>query len=251
MHARHLLVILLAVLAPEAARADGKKLSPAAQAHLDAGLKAYADKQFDQAGHEFDLAYQIDPDPSLLYAGAQALRLGSNCKRALELYRQYLETKPKDEQVTAANTGIQQCEAKLAAAEPKPKPEPVVVKPEPVKPVVEPLPVEPKPVHDTPRWYMDPIGGALVGGGAIGIGVGIGLYVSGKSAEDRSKTAEFRDDFQALLDKATSRKRLGAIGISAGIGLAVGGVLVYKFRAHKSSTVVGSTGQTIFIAGAF
>ena len=76
------LALLIVCALAASVRADTAKLKPEAQTHLDAALKAYAAKDYDAAIREFGLAYDIDPNPNLLYATAQAQRFASRCSEA-------------------------------------------------------------------------------------------------------------------------------------------------------------------------
>lgn len=257
-----LLVIALIALAPALALAQGTKLAPDAQAHLDAALVAYNAKDWPTAIREFDLAYAIDPKPALLYATAQAHRFAGNCPVALTLYKKYLESAPNETQIEAARVGIATCNEPT----PKPKPQPVTPPPivDPVKPAqtvaaAAPTSTEP-PVQDTapreggPRpWYKDPLAGALTVSGVVGIGVGVSFLVMASSSKSRSETAEFRDDFTAALDEAESRNRIGGVALAAGSALVITGVVVYVLRAKgTSSTIAGGTdGRSVYVAGRF
>jgi hypothetical protein len=247
-------IVLVALLATVAAADDGKKLSPGAQIHLDSGLKLYGTKDYLKAAAEFEAGYAIDPEPSLLYAAAQALRLGGDCTRAMPLYKKYLETKLKPDQVTAANAGVELCEKKLASEprpEPNPTPHPVVTpEPAPVTPTLDP--VSPPRDPQAPRWYRDPIGGALVGGGAIGIVVGVVYTLKASSTKKDADAAMFRDDFQDLLDQTTSQRRIGGVALGVGAALVVGGVVRYTLHARSGKRVtVGANGSSLFLAGGF
>jgi outer membrane biosynthesis protein TonB len=257
------LLLVCSLLVPAVAHAQQAKLKPEAQLHLDAALKAYEAKDYDAAFKEFDLAYAVDPNPALLYATAQALRHANKCTQAIATYKRFLETKPPEQQVAAANSGIATCEdvlKKQPAPKPEPKPEPSPEpkpepKPEPAPspstPSALPLPSTPPP-HE-PAWYAHPIPDAMVVTGAIGIGVGVVFLTKAGSSEQAAKTAMFRDDFVRLLDDATSQRRIGAIALTAGSAIAVGGILVYMLHERRGShqVVGGIDGRSLFVAGTF
>ncbi|HUJ62409.1 MAG TPA: hypothetical protein VLX92_28095 [Kofleriaceae bacterium] len=276
-------LLVLALAAPRPAHAQAH-LKPAAQAHLDAALKAYAAKDWDGAIRELDAAYALDPEPALIYATAQAYRFAGRCSEAIEHYRSYLATRPNDAQTAAANNGIALCEAELEKHPPRPEPPPPAPAPSPPPPAPPsppPAPPSPPPVTAPPSepppagpseraWYRDPIGDALVVGGAAGIGVGIGLLVMADHSESASKTATLRTDFIHDLDETTTRRRAGAIALGAGAALAFGGVVVYivrdrherapaspaeaieRSRARWVREIVGGTdGRSLYLAGRF
>ena len=239
---RRALPILIALsLAPRLAGAQAAHLKPEAQTHLDAALKAYDAKDYATAIPELERAYEIDPNPNLLYATAQAYRFSNKCTQAIDLYRRYVASKPNEAQVAAATTGISLCEAAL-------KQQPPVVEPpssEPASVVTVPMP------RDTP-WYKDRVGDALTAGGAVAIGVGITFLVMANSSERASKTDQFRGDFLQHLDETTQRRRIGAVAITAGAALAAGGILVYVLRDHAAHPIVGGIdGQSVYLAGSF
>jgi len=251
------LVLSLAVvtLAQTPTHAQGAKLKPEAQVHLDAALAAYNAKDYPTAIREFDQAYAIDPNPALLYATAQAQRFAGNCRVALKLYEQYLETRPNETQVQATKVGIAECQAAA------PPPDPIT--PPPTPPASAPqLPVASDPARADPPsqrdadprpWYKDRLGGALTITGVAGIGVGVGFLVMASSSQRRAETAEFRDEFTAALDEATSRRRIGAIALTAGSALTLGGILIYVLRDRGARPVLtgGSDGRSLYVAGSF
>jgi tetratricopeptide (TPR) repeat protein len=78
-------VSLLSVAAP-VARADGLT----AKEHYQRGTAAYALGRYADAAQEYEKAFDLKPDPALLYNAAQAHRLAGNKQRALLLYQNYL-----------------------------------------------------------------------------------------------------------------------------------------------------------------
>lgn len=254
-------VVLASALAPALARADEPlHVRAAAQTHVDAGLALYAAKDYEAAIVELEAAYNLDPQPALLYATAQAYRLANKCLVALDLYQRFVASAPSGAQLAAARHGIAACEAVLA--------EPAVNHPEPARVPVAAPPPPPRPAPATPPpavavavvaepgatpWYADRVGGTLTGAGVVGIGVGATFLVLASRSERRAKTAVFRDDFVHALDEATQRRRIGAVALSAGAGLAAAGIAVYVFRDRRPGrrAVIASDGATIFIAGRF
>lgn len=84
-----------------------------AQKHLKRAIEYYQYGRYDSAAIEFERAYHEDAAPRTLFAWAQAARLAGQCERSIELYQQFLETKPPDSDVEAAEFGIKECQAKL------------------------------------------------------------------------------------------------------------------------------------------
>jgi tetratricopeptide (TPR) repeat protein len=78
---------VLAVLAPTVASAD--KISDAKE-HYKRGTAAYALGKYAEAATQYEAAFELSPDPALLYNAAQAHRIAGNKQRALTLYQSYL-----------------------------------------------------------------------------------------------------------------------------------------------------------------
>jgi hypothetical protein len=75
-----------------------------ARVYLDKATAAYALNRYAIAAQNFEKAFELKPDPALLYNAAQAYRLAGNKERALELYESYLRVygkKDKHEQIEA------------------------------------------------------------------------------------------------------------------------------------------------------
>jgi len=67
-----------------------------AQARWKHGSALYDLGKYKEAIVDFEAAYELDPDPSYLFAIAQANRLDNNYPRAIELFRRYLDLRPDD-----------------------------------------------------------------------------------------------------------------------------------------------------------
>jgi hypothetical protein len=77
------------VLTASAAHAQSE-----AQEHFKRGVKLYNLGHFQEAIPEFEKAYDLDPQPILLFNIAQSHRQNGNKERALFFYRRYLEQEP-------------------------------------------------------------------------------------------------------------------------------------------------------------
>lgn len=240
------LVLALALVAGVAA-ADP---SPEAKPHVDAGVRAYSAAEYDTAAREFELAYEIDADPALLYAWAQARRQGGRCADAIDLYRRYLETKPTADQTTAANTGITLCEQQLQQQQQPLPPERTDPTPPPSGPPTREAP--PAAVTVDRPWYRDKLGAGLVGGGAVATALGVTFLVLAKRSADAASDADTRSDFLDHRDDALSRRRIGYIGLGVGAALVGAGVLRFVLRDDDDgSATVAITGTSIGVAGRF
>jgi hypothetical protein len=72
---------------------DGKASESKAQAvrdYLDKATAAFALNRYAVAAENYEKAFELKPDPAVLYNAAQAYRLAGNKERALELYQSYL-----------------------------------------------------------------------------------------------------------------------------------------------------------------
>ena len=87
-----LVAVLLCSLA-EASWAD-KKTETEARTYYDQGTKYYALGRFEEAIQNYEKAFELRPDPVLLYNIAQAYRLSKNFERALFFYKSFLRNAP-------------------------------------------------------------------------------------------------------------------------------------------------------------
>jgi tetratricopeptide (TPR) repeat protein len=85
-----LLVFLLPGVALEGrAQAQADNLEEA-RAYVNKATAAYALNHYAVAAENFEKAFELKPDPALLYNAAQSYRLAGNKERALELYESYV-----------------------------------------------------------------------------------------------------------------------------------------------------------------
>src|SRR5262249_46569522 len=84
------IVLLCALLIPCVAGAEGLT----AKEHYKKGVSYYALQKFAEAALEYEAAFEMQPDPALLYNAAQAHRLAGNKQRAVALYMSFLRMFP-------------------------------------------------------------------------------------------------------------------------------------------------------------
>lgn len=163
-----------------------------ARAHYKKGLSYYALQKYAEAANEYEAAFELEPDPALLYNAAQAHRLAGGKTRALALYQSYLRLFPgqsnrNDVQrhIAALKIAIES-DAKSRSNTPTDPigpttnnvPEP---KPEPSKPEPQPQPIlvvtpPPKTDRKVKPWVWGVVaGGVVVLGVGLGVGLGLGL----------------------------------------------------------------------------
>jgi hypothetical protein len=211
-------------------------MAPEARAHLERGLRAYADREWREAIAAFRAGYAIDPHPDFLFPWAQATRLSGDCAGALPLYRKALAAAATGEDRRDIEGLIARCEEEVErsppAAEPEPEPEP-----EPAAaPARENLHVARRaPASSSPPWYTDRFGGALAIGGAIGLATGAGFLIAASGADHDATAAGSLDDFVAAADRADRQRLIGAIALGAGAGLAGVAILRYAWVASRSA----------------
>jgi hypothetical protein len=226
-------VVLLAVClaCPPGVQAQPKVsgVTPAAQPHLERGLKLFEAKEYGRALEEFRAAYDLDPQPALLYTIAQTARLGRDCRRAIRFYEAFLRTAPNERQALAARQNIERCTADLRSAPPGPEPAsaPVVVAPLPA-----PAPMRPP----RPTWRSNWLGHGLVLSGVVVAAAGAALWGLEQAAIKSANGASDYGTFASRRHDAANAEALRAVGIaaaSAGAALVVAGVLSYALRGRR------------------
>lgn len=146
---------------------------PACKLLFDQAQQQSRAGQLADALRSYKLAYEVTPDPRLLYSIARVLHKQGETAEAIPYYRQFLDTpfvKPTDEaQKVPAQEFLTQCEAAQK------------LPPEIIKPPVTTIPDTPPPTVETKRpplykrwWFWTVVGGAAAVV-AVGVGVGVGM----------------------------------------------------------------------------
>jgi tetratricopeptide (TPR) repeat protein len=262
------ILLVIAVLAFAAAPAGADPLKPEAQKRLDAGLALFQKGEYAKAIVEFKAAYDLDPAPKILFARAQAERLGGDCDTAIDLYEKYLTMSPTENQTAAAREAMKLCDGKThpkqttqtpPAHDDVTAPPPAEIHTEPppsVAPEIPPPAISPSSTQvEPPRpWYRrHPIGAALSAVGAISIGVGAGYLISANAAKHRAEDEMNRDDFIAALDRANTRRKTGLGFVVIGGALVTAGLLEIALHhtGDRKDVVAGTDGSTIYVRAAF
>ena len=206
-----------------------------ARARFDEGVAAYTRGDFAAAAEALGASFALEYDVETLFAWAQTERKLDHCDKASELYGKLLEADLPAENKTVVREKLDECQ-KILAAQP-PAPPPPAPRAAPPPPPAPPPPISPP--TETPRvWWKDPVGGALVGAGVIGLGVGSVFLVQARSADQDKASADSYGEFQAHDDRARSRGAL-AVGMLIGGGVLVtGGILWYATRGGGATTTV-------------
>ncbi len=202
-------LVALLVAAPLLAHADRKQ---DAQVHITKAMEAHDRSDFELAAIELQAAYDLDPNPDLLYAIGQVYVKLERCPDAITYYRRYLDTKPPAQAMVDTKQAIDTCE-KQAPPKPPPPSGP------PVAPATQARP-----------WYKDPVGGALVVSGIVSGVVGLVLYTSARSKLDDAEAAPNLAEYTDLVDGARTYRTYSVLLIGGGMILIGAGVARYMLR---------------------
>jgi hypothetical protein len=178
------LVLLVCALATTALAQENKS----ARWHYEQGTTLYDLGKYREAAREYEEAFRMTQDPSLLFNGGQAWRMAGDHAEALRAYRSFLRRAPQNPNRALVESQIAKLEKlienqKLVEPPPKPEPQPAP-HPEPqpaVAPVANPaataLTVTTTPPPQKSRgWVWGVVaGGVVVVGVALGVGLGVGL----------------------------------------------------------------------------
>jgi hypothetical protein len=234
--------IIAIVLA--SATAQAKPFRETAKSHIDKATKAHKAGNFDVALTELQAAYEIEPQPKLVFAIAQVEAKLGNCDSAIEHYTQFLSSTKDKAKQAVVKQAIAACKPKLEEPTPVVEEPPPPPAPEPAPaPVVEPTPPPPQapaPIVVAPSppmtvttkrpFYHDVLGDVLVVGG-VAAGVVSFIEYRGAVADlDAAESAPSLTEYNDLVGKAHDNRNL-SLAIAAGSAvLLVAGVV--RFAMH-------------------
>ncbi len=225
----------------------------AARRHFELATAAFTRGLYDDAVHEYLLAYKATNDASLLYNVAQSHRLAGHHSAALQYYKMYLQNTPDASDRKEVNKQIKEMEDKLerlrnpTVVAPPPQMYPEPVHPDSVQPTPEP---SPPPAAVTTQDTGGPSGngrGKLIGGIVIGV-VGLGLAATGiafgvlaQNAGDQLTTANHNGQPFDPAKESTGKSDQILEGVFIGIGAAaaVTGVVLIAIGAHERRAAHG------------
>ena len=203
-----------------------------AQSHPDGPPKiiidaedAYRRGDFERARELTPKAYELAPQPQLLFALGQIEFHLAHYREAIDYYQQFIATNPSADKVALAQQAIGAARMKLTVQEPVPeKPQP----PPPLPPVAPPKPLPP------PHREWDGFDTAIAITGGVGLAAGTGLLVeSSRLADDRTGTLH---SYDTRVNDAHLARTVGITATAAGV-LVVGAAFV-RWRFHLVSTTV-------------
>ena len=147
-----------------------------ARALNDKATAAFALGRFPEAAAEFEKAFELKPDPALLYNAAQAHRLAGNKERALALYQSYLRVYGHGDRRAEAEARVRELKEAIARPAPVSAPPPPFVAPPPplaspppaagVSLVAEPGPPDDRAAKSRPLVWVA-IAGAIVAAAVV------------------------------------------------------------------------------------
>jgi tetratricopeptide (TPR) repeat protein len=240
----HPLPVLLALAATLAAglparRARGDEPTPMraeARARYEEGLGHYGAGRYPAAIAALQAAYAIDPRREILFAEAQATRLGGDCPRAMALYERFLATDPPARQVEATQLALNRCRQALAAAPVRPPAEPGPRQPPPGTGLRAPAP----PPASRGPWYRDVTGGVLAAGALACAGVATGFLWAAHRADQRARQPGIDyGTFESPRQLAERRMAVGAAALAAGVALGMAASGRYLWLRYSAGPATG------------
>jgi len=254
-----------------------------AKQHFELGMRSFDLGQFEESAQEFEMAFKLSGEPSLLFNAAQAYRQAHNFGKALFFYKTYVANYGRrgaepanksevDQRINECNqqlgtvampahmpvpASVKAGARPLASGESKPASRRAPEKPIEASSLVQAVPViSLRPEAPLPRWVR-PVSAAGLGLGAAALVVG-GVMV-GLAGDTASKVGASSGEFTSTLSR---QDRLGQRYDQAGIGLFVaGGVLAaagavgvglsFRGRSGVTASLVPGPGLGLAAAGQF
>lgn len=203
---------VVVALSEGTAAADNKKL---ARDLFELGIEEYKTKQYAAAAKSMGKSYELDPQPTSLYALAQAERLSDNCKDANVHYKKVLE-ESKDEKIKKAiEANIELCAQILAGEKPVDKPETTAEQEQRDAPVIQTRTVYRTRTEKT----TDKLNIALFAVGGTAIGGAVVTYILALSARSDADNAATLEQYNERFDRSQTMKLIAYGSGLVGIGL--------------------------------
>lgn len=209
------------------------------RAHLSRARMHFDLGEYQEAERALRDAYQIDARPEILYAIAQAQRLGGDCVKARESYRAYMRGELTAEQRRLAEQNLALC-ANVA---------------DPPSPTVEP-PVEIETEVVTAPNAPSTLAYALTYGGIVlgALGLGVTAY-AGLRIWDADRPTEY-DAYLDWRETRLGRQRLawgGVLSVIAGGAATTAGIVLWRGRGRHvvTSPAVDATTARVVVSCTF
>ena len=225
------------VLVP--ATAGAEPTDPEAKAKFASGISKFEDKDFEGAIADFEEGYAIEADPLFLFAWAQAEFNRGDCREAVKLYKQFIEEDVPQSAKDQAKEAIVECADRLAdqPADPDPIDDPID------EPFDDPVddgtsdPIDDQPVKDEGqrKWYLDPVGDALVATGVVAAGVGVGLIVGAEVLHGKPQAPSYAEHVERV-ERVQTLRIAGAVTAGVGGALIIGGAVRWGLIARESKS---------------
>jgi tetratricopeptide (TPR) repeat protein len=255
---RVLLLLMIGVALLGQARLAGAQTPEARARELNRrGMSKYELGDLPEALSLFKRAYEIHPEPRILFNIAQTHRKGRDYALALDAYRAYLRNMPDAPNRALVEERLGELEELLAAQKASDEKPPDGVTPAP-EPATEPLAPEPMPPSTVgtrdDRWYRDVLGWSLVGGGVLLAATGTVFYMQAQSRKSDLDSAP-ESERDPLRTQVRRDQTLGGVGVAVGAAVLSAGVvrlLLVKGRSSRGRDVgVSLHPSGLFIAGRF
>ncbi len=210
---------------------------------VDEATTLYERADLAGALEKLEAAYARSQRADILFGIARIHVDRGDCDKAIGVYRRFLESKPGPRSTQIATEKIAECQAILARTAPKPAPAP-----EPSR--------EPRTKTIEHAWYTDIVGDVLLVGGLGALGASAYFANGARADTDRANAGGAAgvtlDDYYALRDRATDRRRTAWIAGGIGGALVIGGVLKYALTDRTEVVpVVSSTSGGVALGGRF
>jgi len=215
------LAILAAQLVAMTALARAAAADPAARGLFKQGIDDYKAQKYEAAAATLKQAYELDPKPDVLFALAQAERLGGHCPEAVAHYKKLLETIGDLPTAKLVQNSLALC------------PQPEAEKPRPIEPASRPEtppPPPPRPITKTivrEVRHTDILATTLAAGGMLGLGAGGGLFLASRNSQDAADHARTLDDHERFT-RHMMTERMAAF-VAGGTGALMLGVAVVRW----------------------
>jgi hypothetical protein len=234
------LAILAAQLIVTVAGAREATAEPTARSLFKQGIDEYKAQKYDAAVATLKRSYDLDGKPDVLFALAQAERLGGHCPEATAHYKKLLASISDLTTAKLVQNSLALC----------PQPEPEKPPPAPPRPP-EPPPPPPRPIIKTvvrDVRHSDVLATMLAAGGMLGLGAGGGLFLASRNSQNAADHARTLDDHERFTDRMTTERV--ASFIAGGTGVVMIGIAVVRWARGgeaKSTeiTVAPSAGGTM------